>query len=414
MSLYSEENVNFENVYKIKKSLNYLDINKYWLKNFHQYITISGSGNYLGTDGNNIWVSSNTSGGVAVIDPYTNTTLKSIAVSAPSEMAFDGRYMWIVKNSTEISRIDSYDYSISTTFSVTAGFTISKIFFDGNYIWVAGTIGGTGMLAKYNYRTYSLITIINLAASFVPYGITYDDSDLWVCSLSPILLKINTTTNAITNVPVTGTPISLYYDGTYVWMAHASNNIITKLDINGNVIKDIEINGSGSYNITYDGLSIWGYNYSTKSLFKINTINDVVVAVDIVFDQVIHSILSIKDYTFVGMNTKLAKLSRHTRTIKSLGIAETPPTITSSFSVSSPIYYWSVLGYGSNITIVWNDVFTYITPAEITGIDAYGRDYYETGGFRYTRGSYVYSDSDEGPDYYRIFRTNTGVEAPSI
>jgi hypothetical protein len=260
-------------------------------------ITFAGGSGPLhpATDGQDLFVPLGTTGQVVQIQARSGRIVETHAIGAstsPWQCAYDGTNVW-VSTATGVSRINTADNSI-TPFVVGANNTWTA--FAGGYLYVASPT---------NNQVYAVNTINgNILRSWVvpsPSGLAPDSGGVWVSSQSTgqvlrlagafadpvatvttggspgriavvgdriyvgdvtapnVYSFANNGQGAVTTNAVAGNPISLVYDGQFLYAVYTTGTL------QAYTIPDFSDAGSvtlglGGGSAVFDGRSIWGVN----------------------------------------------------------------------------------------------------------------------------------------------------------
>jgi len=65
-------------------------------------------------------------------------------------------------------------------------------------------------------------------------------------------------------------PVSLTFDGKYLWMCDVGTGLIYQLDLDGKTIKSFNPEGTSPYGLTFDGKYLWMCDSGTGLIYQIN------------------------------------------------------------------------------------------------------------------------------------------------
>lgn len=268
-------------------------------------ISLSSPTTRIAFDGAHIWaiIGSNT---LAKVDPATHEiTEVTLDGTTPYDMAFDGTHLWLVgakgsdevitqfdpatasvigstllpstgfgrilfaadnlwiTNSSQVSRFNRVSKEITAT--VSAGDNLSSISFDGTHLWTTNANKTTPSLSKISTDETPTSTLVVLSSGLQPWDATFDGRYLWVGDVWDSggfkVLKFDpVTSNVISEFTVTGSPESIIYDGSHIYVATAGSLSSSIVQINPstdtNQGEHNTLSGVARH-ILYDGTNIW-------------------------------------------------------------------------------------------------------------------------------------------------------------
>ena len=201
---------------------------------------------------------------------------------SPSDIAFDGKYAWIINpshtTSNNFSKIDS-DTGIVTNYEYLNDLVPRGVTFDGANIWLTGYIyqGGAKRLLKID-PSNPMSGREWFKSTLAPGAITFDGAYLWMASGGgKKLLRIDpanpdpdanpSSQIAFGNYTDFG-PMDIVYGGGYLWVANLSGSAQNVLKINpadGAIVATYNL-AFIPIGIAFDGANIWITNAADKSL----------------------------------------------------------------------------------------------------------------------------------------------------
>ncbi len=264
----------------------------------HQYELPNGNGGFdfdrTSSSTPNVWSSRN-SGFITrsmIYSPYTTSNFV-IKGAQPTDMAFDGTYLWITNEyGDSISQYRTADGS--KVGEIRVGWYPEEIIFDGKYLWVTYNERGsdTTDLARVDVVTRT-VSNYNFTSSQFTYDMVFDGTYLWVSNDNDNLLyRIDRNACAAGSCPTNSyaladNPTNLAFDGQYIWVTHRGNatygyNAFSKINPStGARVATYNLPSDSSYNksddlmsILFDGYYLWlGTRYidtNGNSVFRVN------------------------------------------------------------------------------------------------------------------------------------------------
>jgi YVTN family beta-propeller protein len=239
-------------------------------------------------DGQNIWAAiQNPSGGVVKRLDRTGRVLSATAVgSAPLEMAFDGKNVWVADYTSSDLMVVNSSGTVLSTISM-PGANPEGLVFDGTYIWSANNGVGANSVSKFNATTRTLVA--TYPAGRNPDGVAYDGSRLWVTnSYSNNVWVLNPNTGAQLAAYGTGIfPLSIIFDGTNMWVGNGTGVDVGAMILGFGSVSKIRASDGASMGtftvgnhvrgLTYDGTSIWVCNGKDNTISQLRAKNVVLL-----------------------------------------------------------------------------------------------------------------------------------------
>lgn len=253
-------------------------------------------------------------------------------------LLYDGGSIWVGlyrtgSPSTQINRMSTMDghqvYTNASVFPDAGVLTmvndlVYAFYNDGNYVTYDrydGTVGGAILSASINptatmydgqsiwlgtaNRIYqwSDLRTNSITARAINLGnisdIVYADGFIWAAdSSNDLVYKINPNNYARSSIAVGDNPVTLVYDGQYIWVANDaaidSDDSLTRINTQDDSTNAVPISvlGADPTTLVFDGIHIWigfnaygvgYYNVATNSTGKYNTLDNASIY-DMVFD----------------------------------------------------------------------------------------------------------------------------------
>jgi hypothetical protein len=193
----------------------------------------------------------------------------------PNGMAYDGANVWVTNFSSVtghppvITKLRGSDGALLGRFPIPLW--SANAVFDGSYIWL--TDHGTGFTPDTltRLRLDGTVEGVYPAGQFAPWGIIFDEENIWsVSSSGHLVVKIRASDAAIiATYPIDSLgSLDLTYDGANIWVTNYQNDTITKLRASDGVVLGTFDGGNSPFGITFDGAHIWVASYLDSSLRK--------------------------------------------------------------------------------------------------------------------------------------------------
>lgn len=199
----------------------------------------------------------------------------------PSGLAYDGTYLWLssYKKNGGIYKLNPDDGSVSRKYMppVSQYDSYGGITYDGSHLWQVDRY--EGKLYKLNPSDCSIISSIS-GPDKSPSGLTWDGKYLWTYGYpSYKIYKINPSDGTIiaTFDPPSGIEqnAGLAFDGTYMWISGGSylyelNGYIYKLNPSDcSVISAYEAPCSRPISLTWDGKYLWCASFDSGKIYQL-------------------------------------------------------------------------------------------------------------------------------------------------
>lgn len=187
------------------------------------------------------------------INPVTGNLTNRVTVERlPSDIAYDGRQLWIANAEEGVVFAVNPFSGVETGRTIAVGESPQALLWDGSRLWVANTGDGTVMA----------ITGIGLVRSPVavgeaPSALAWDGEYLWVAnSGSNTVTRLNTETNDTETVTVGANPVALAWDGTSLWVACRDANTVEQIDTQTVAVQATVPVDEGPVALAWDGESL--------------------------------------------------------------------------------------------------------------------------------------------------------------
>lgn len=182
-------------------------------------------------DGTFIWVFRSSDLLLLGIRPSDSTVQRSVLIPGlpGTLLAYDGQNIWVLANpSGQMARVTTSNLAVAT-FGVGSGNNSapSGLAFDGTYMWIVAA--GDNKVYKYGLDG-SLVASYNAGGGSAE-GIVFDGTNIWIANpLSKTVTKLLASDGTNLGAFGVGTlPISLVFDGTSIWVANFSSGTVSKL-----------------------------------------------------------------------------------------------------------------------------------------------------------------------------------------
>ena len=201
---------------------------------------------------------------------------------SPQDLAWDGKYLWIVDDSTDkIYKLDPSDGKVLLSFP-SIGSEPKGLTWDGKYLWNSD---------NFSHKTYKLdsakgtmVSIIDAPVMKVKRGISplgglaWDGNYLWsgwVAGWSSRMNQVNPKDGSIKKFYFSkGFPRALASDGKFLWSA--TDNAGIRLGIiyqynlsDGLYVSHFDTPGFYPTGIAFDGQHLWCVDKETKRIYKL-------------------------------------------------------------------------------------------------------------------------------------------------
>ena len=230
-------------------------------------------------DGRYLWVINNSSADVTRFDPVTKISNTFALIGTfPSTLVYDGQYMWIITLGPEgrVRALNSVGSQIfDTNFENGGGNTRAKYMaFDGRRLWIPCPASSIlGQVTLINAETGAVAVNLNLGAR--PSVIAFDGTNMWLSDeLSPTIMIINATTFSPAVSPIGGffDVGCMAYDGKNMWIGSHGGAIIFIISATTFTPVSFSPIGTGVRKMVFDGVNMWITSTSNiVNKFNINT-----------------------------------------------------------------------------------------------------------------------------------------------
>ena len=194
-------------------------------------IDIDGNPGSIAFDGTDIYVSSNISDTVLVIDPATDQVTDTIVVGDyPIGLAFDGSNIYVANSSDDTVSVINPTTKTVTGAPIPVGEAPLGIAYDGTNIYVANYDDDTVSVIDPTTKTVT----DTIPAGNGPHSIAYDGTNIYVTdNQAATVTVINPAINQVTDTITVGTglafPSGIAYDGTNIYVALKGPDTVVKL-----------------------------------------------------------------------------------------------------------------------------------------------------------------------------------------
>lgn len=109
------------------------------------------------------------------------------------------------------------------------------------------------------------VTLVSNALPVGPFGISYDGARIWVAALEGVsIITLNPTT--VTNVTAGfTTPAGAVFDGSSIWISDFGDNKLKKVNSDGSIALSVNV-GTHPEHPAFDGINIWVPNFDDSTL----------------------------------------------------------------------------------------------------------------------------------------------------
>jgi hypothetical protein len=223
-------------------------------------------------DGYNIWVANygfdGSGNSVTKLRASDGAFLGEFRVgNGPRGVAFDGKNIWTANNGLNgngntVTEIRSLDGAVLGTYVVGTG--PEGIAFDGANIWVANN--GSGSVTKLRARDGAVLGTFSAGAR--PFGITFDGENIWVANSGSSVAELSSNGHVLRTVALGNGASGLVFDGTNLWVTSQNSHTVTKLrPSDGQILATIPLPGN-PWGITFDGTHIWASNFTGGNVWE--------------------------------------------------------------------------------------------------------------------------------------------------
>lgn len=227
----------------------------------------------LQSDGADVWVAPQGSGGVVRVRASDGRYLESWSVSSPvAPLIAFGRVL--VLNSSNLSIIDPRQPPGAATqvaSNLTNGFSQT---FDGARVWIPGSAGPVGQVVMVTPGATIPWSSTTVTAGFTaPYGSLFDGKNVWVTEPQEgTLLKLDSAGSILQTVTVGSGPSHPGFDQANIWVPNAGSNTVTVVRAStGVVLQTLIGNGlNNPHQAAFDGerILVTNPNGDSVSLWK--------------------------------------------------------------------------------------------------------------------------------------------------
>ena len=195
----------------------------------------------------------------------------------PSDIVFDGDYLWIANRGGDLVKMRASDGKIVTTQN-TGGIYSVGVAHDGKYVWVANA--GSDTVSRFLASDPTQRDVYTVGDG--PVGITFDGSYVWVTSeFDDTVWRIDASNPAIsTTIPVGGGPRDVAFDGEYIWVSNTDDDTLTKIKVSDPSISSTYVVGDAPRGLVFDGAYMWVVNSGAASVTRIRGLYSTAVFTD--------------------------------------------------------------------------------------------------------------------------------------
>ena len=212
-------------------------------------------------DGTNIWVADENSNDIYKIMASTGAVLQIYPGGHGAQyLAYDtvNGNVWITNPGD--NNVTVINTSSGNLVSYPSGNSPDGIVFDGSNMWVANFSPAT--VTKMRAADGVILQTIPVGTSGVsnPRLLAYDNvaHAIWVTVGGDNKVdKIDSSTGAVTQYAVPGSPYAIAFDGTYLWVTQALLNTVAKIRTSDGTILGTYNAGVAPNGIAFDGAFIW-------------------------------------------------------------------------------------------------------------------------------------------------------------
>jgi len=185
----------------------------------------------------------------------------------PSDIVFDGDYLWIVnRGSYNLVKMRASDGEIITT-AATVGMLPVGVAHDGKYVWTANA--ATHNVSRFLASDPTQRDVY--LAGNGPVGITFDGSYIWVTAeFDDTVWRIDASNPAVsTTISVGGGPRDVAFDGEYIWVSNTDDDTLTRIKASDPSISSTYVVGDAPRGLVFDGAYMWVVNSGVASVTRI-------------------------------------------------------------------------------------------------------------------------------------------------
>jgi YVTN family beta-propeller protein len=211
----------------------------------------------------NGWVANVDNNTVVVINP-DGGAIRTINVSSPGRMFFDGTNMWVVSGGLHVKKIDPSDGAELGTF-LTNGITPGLMAFDGSHLWIVNHASSN--IAKMRPADGVVLGTIPTSANVT--GVAFDGTYLWIVNGSDNTVSIVRASDSVTvaTVPTGTAPAGIAFDGTFMWVTNSGDHNATKFRVSDRAALGTIFTGQQPTKVVTAGGYLWILNSGSRSIF---------------------------------------------------------------------------------------------------------------------------------------------------
>ncbi len=192
------------------------------------------------------------------------------------DLAFDGKYLWMVSVDRHIYKFSSEDGHVIKTLDIDTGYG-SGLAFDGEHLWYSD---------RDNFKIVQIDTAVGgvlkeFSVGKRPVGgLSWVNSVLWLNSnqeksaIGDTTFQISAITGEVISyfLPYGPQPTGLASDGISVWTSDNKKDMIYRLDINTRAVIDSLKAPGGEYpnGLAFDGRYLWTSNNQEDSIYQVD------------------------------------------------------------------------------------------------------------------------------------------------
>jgi hypothetical protein len=129
------------------------------------------------------------------------------------------------------------------------------------YVFTTGLSGGSSVLYKIDpglaVGSFGSLTTVTTNLGATPLSITFDGKYIWTANASGSISIIDPSNNySVITRPLGIQPAGILFDGKNIWVTDGGSGNLIKLDSFGFVIQTVVLGGEAAYP-TFDGTNIW-------------------------------------------------------------------------------------------------------------------------------------------------------------